>query len=547
MKRLDLRISQGISKYLFFLIVILIVSSAFASTEEGKKLFEQKCDKCHSLERPLSKTNDLEGWKRTTSRMSKYSEGAITEQEAVKIAEYLYSRQSVIVTTEKKEEQKEIKGITEMEKHEIFDFKSVRANQFIDPTVCGECHSEIYKQWNGSMHSRAFTDPLWRSATKLFFKEATKKEEILEMKACVKCHTPLGFRSYSITSPKEDYNKVTGLPAQGIFCNWCHNISEVKHLGDAGYEVEPGGGEDNPSTMLGPFKDSTSNYHPTKYSELHTKSEFCGLCHNVSHAANKLPIERTYEEWKNSPYNTGNPETTVNCQDCHMRQRPGIPTTGKTKRPDNPGKACNDGPDRNHIWTHYFVGANAIVTKLLGSNLHAQMAIERLQNAADLEIIKGDSYRKAELSHIKVKVINSGAGHYLPTGLTEVRQIWLEVKITDAIGRIILHSGGLDENSEIDKDAVLYYTQLGNTRGEPVINVALADRILYDHRIPPKGYVIEKYAFNIPPDAISPLKVRVTLKYRSISKGLARTLLGDDAPEILVIDMAGVEDEIRFD
>ncbi len=92
-----------------------------------------------------------------------------------------------------------------------------------------------------------------------------------------------------------------------------------------------------------------------------------------------------------------------------MRQRPGIPSTGKTDRPDNPGTACDDGPDRKHIWTHYFVGANAIVTKLLGSEMHAKMAIERLQNAADLELTKGGIYRKNKVSQIKVKVINSGA------------------------------------------------------------------------------------------------------------------------------------------
>ncbi len=143
----------------------------------------------------------------------------------------------------------------------IFKFKNVRVEQFIDPSICSECHSEKYKQWSGSMHSKAFIDPLWRSATKLFFKEAKKEGEIIEMRACVKCHTPLGFRSYSITSPEDDYDKLAKLPAQGIFCNWCHNISEIKHIGDAGYEVEPGGGLENPSTMLGPLKDAYSDFH----------------------------------------------------------------------------------------------------------------------------------------------------------------------------------------------------------------------------------------------------------------------------------------------
>ncbi len=533
-------------------VFFIIFSSSFASAslEEGEILFKTKCIKCHTLERALSKTKSLSAWKRTTRRMAKYSGQAgeiIASSEVKMIAEYLAGRGvAKKEAPAEKAEDKAIKQAIEIEKHEMFDFKKVRVEQFIEPEVCEGCHSEIFKQWNGSMHSKAFVDPIWRAATKLFFKDAKTTGEILEMKACVKCHTPLGFRSYLISSPADDYDKLADLPAQGIFCNWCHNINEVKHLGDAGYDVEPGGGEEDPSTMLGPFKDSSSPFHPTKYSELHTKSEFCGLCHNVSHAANKLPIEQTYSEWKNSPYNTGNPDTTIHCQDCHMRQRPGIPATGKTDRPDNPGRACDDCPDRDHIWTHYFVGANAIVTKLLGSDMHAEMAIERLQNAADLELIKNDLYRKSSLATIQVKVINSGAGHYLPTGITEVRQMWLDVSITDAAGKTLLRSGGLDKEGNIDKTAVKYYTQLGNEKGEPVLNVALADRILYDYRIPPKGYVIEKYTFYIPDDAISPIKIDISLKYRSASQGLAQTLLGKDAPEIPVVVMTNLKEEIDF-
>lgn len=527
---------------------ISLVSTAFASASyhAGKPLFESKCSKCHSLERALSKQKDLAAWQRTTQRMSHYSGGAITAQDADRIAEYLAGRGKAPKVEAAVPGTRAIEKVDELEKHEMFDFKKVRVEQFIDPEVCEGCHSAQFKEWNGSMHSKAFVDPLWRSATKLFFSESQTSEEVLEMKACVKCHTPLGFRSYTITSPGHDYDAVTGLPAQGIFCNWCHNISEVKHLGDAGYEVEPGGGEDDPSTMLGPFDDADSPYHPTKYSELHTKSDFCGLCHNVSHAANKIPLEQTYSEWKNSPYNTGDPATTVNCQDCHMRQRPGVPSTGKTARPNNPGKACDMGPDRKHIWTHYFVGGNAIVTKLLGSELHAKMAIERLQNAADLEIISDDSYARKKLSSFRVKVINSGAGHYLPTGLTEVREMWLDIKVTDDRGDVLFRSGTLDKDGNVDRHAVIYKTHLGNAKGEEVLNVAKADRILYDHRIPPKGYAIEQFSFYIPEDAAGPLTIHVDLKYRSASQALARTLLGKDAPEIPVVTMARTDHTIEF-
>ena len=143
-------------------------------------------------------------------------------------------------------------------------------------------------------------------------------------------------------------------------------------------------------------------------------------------------------------------------------------------------------------------------------------------------------------------MINSGAGHYLPTGITEVRQMWLDVKISDHRGKTIFRSGSLDKNGDIDKNAVLYYTQLGNAKGEPILNVALADRILYDHRVPPKGYLIEKYAFQIPTDATYPLTVKATLKYRSASQSLANKILGDAAPKIPVVDMVSLVDKIAF-
>ncbi len=519
------------------LFTLIIISSIFAS-DEGKKLFEEKCDKCHPLERALSKTKNEASWQRTVERMAKKIPGMIGKNDEPLIAKYLAG----IVKTEKTKEDEKKEGVEDPD----FKFKKVKVEQFINPEVCADCHSEIFKQWKGSMHSKAFVDPVWRAATKIFSKHASTLEQKLEMRSCVKCHTPLGFRSYSIFSPEDDYDKLEDLPAQGIFCNWCHNINEVKHLGDAGYEVDAGGGESDPSIMLGPFKDASSDFHPTKFSELHTKSDFCGLCHNVSHAANKLPIEQTYDEWKKSPYNTGNPETTVNCQDCHMRQKPGVPATGKTARPDNPCKAADEGPDRKHIWTHYFVGGNAIVPKLLGSEIHSQMAIERLINAADLEIIKDTTYNKNNKGQIKIKVTNSGAGHYLPTGLTEIRQMWLDIKVTDNNNKTIYRSGELDKDGEIDKDAVTYHTILGNENGEQVNNVALADRILMDHRIPPKGYVIEKYFFNIPSSAVSPLKIEVVLKYRSASPDILKLILGERAPELPIIDMARTTGKIEF-
>ena len=500
----------------------------------------------------MNKIKTMESWKKVVERMRRKKPKLFSKGEGDEIAEYLYSvrgkkgkkKKVGKITPEKKDHSGVSKGpantqnklsVTKNENGH-FNFKKLDIHQFIEPDQCAGCHDEIFKQWTGSMHNNSFNDPFWKATTKLFAEEAKTEGEIVEIKMCIKCHAPLGFRSGTITSPKDDFDNVPGILKQGLFCNWCHNISEAKSIENADYELDPGDGDD-PSSMLGPFDDSISDFHPSKFSKLHTSSDFCGLCHNVSHGVNLTPIESTYDEWKKGPYNTGDPKTTVHCQDCHMRQTPSVASTGKTERPDNPGFACSSGPKRPHIPTHYFVGGNTIPGEGFGNKLHQKMATHRLKNAADLEIIESGNYRKSSMAVIKVKVINSGAGHYLPTGMSEIRQMWLDIKVKDGANRVIFSSGFVDKGGKVDPEAVMYNTVLGNSKGEPIINIALADRVLKDYRIPPKGYVMEHYSFFIPGYIHGSLTVEVTLRYRSSSQALVNRALKDKAPKLPIIDM----------
>lgn len=79
-------------KNLFVLFAIVFMLVACSSTQEGKALFEAKCAQCHSLEKSLNATKNLEQWKQTTAAMVRYANGAITNQDAEKIADYLASR-----------------------------------------------------------------------------------------------------------------------------------------------------------------------------------------------------------------------------------------------------------------------------------------------------------------------------------------------------------------------------------------------------------------------------------------------------------------------
>ncbi len=409
--------------------------------------------------------------------------------------------------------------------------------QFTDPTVCRACHPEIYEQWQGGMHSMAARDPLFRAAVEFTLQGVTEDWETAEARLCVRCHTPIGHAVGLIPTSNEldDANLEKLGEREAVNCDFCHSVRASAGIGNAPYILDPGQGQGDMGLKRGPFADSVSPIHETQFSELHTRSEFCGACHNVTHAVTDTPLETTYVEWRESPYNSGDPQTSVQCQDCHMRQLPGVPATGKTERPDNPGKACTTGPEREHIWAHNKVGGNVALPTLLGNEAVARMAEERLKNAADLAIV-AEGLAGGELGAITVEVVNSGAGHYLPTGLTEVRQMWLAVTVEDDQGHLVFSSGAVDEEGNVDPQAVLYNTVLGDAEGHHTLNVARVTRVLKDYRIPPQGRQEERYSFLVPEEA-SYLEITATLRYRSAPQDVVNLLLGEDAPTLPIIDM----------
>jgi mono/diheme cytochrome c family protein len=333
---------------------------------------------------------------------------------------------------------------------------------------------------------------------------------------CVACHTPFGGDSGEVpptTGPQISQNTL-----EGIQCDFCHTLTDPQTYG--------------PSVVKrGQFSDSGSTFHETAYSELLTTSYFCGLCHDQNSPDNNLPLQATYTEWKNSPYATQG----IQCQDCHMTPGPGV-----TK--PNPGKAAVGGPDRPHIYTHDFTGGNA---SELASGEHRQLARRNLQAAATLQLTTPASTTPGSDLEVLVTVNNTGAGHYLPTGVTEIREMWLDVTVIDAGGNTVYQSGAIDENGAVDPRAVMYRTEFRDKDGQPTNKPWLAAGILADHRVPPMGSLTEKYGIPVPADAALPLTVQATLRYRTAPQPLVDDLLGRDELAIPVIDMASARAEVR--
>ncbi|NOY53414.1 MAG: cytochrome c554 family protein [Deltaproteobacteria bacterium] len=418
-----------------------------------------------------------------------------------------------------------------------------RSDQFFTPDICGGCHRKIYDQWKGSMMGNAWKDPVFIAVYKSYLRRAETGPEKEETAMCPRCHTPVG---YLADEPGRYLTGELSAPARsGVYCDVCHTVSSSAGVGNGAFILKPGNAaEGKGGTKFGPRRDSVSPFHRTAYSELHTRSELCGMCHDVAHAHNIMPIENTYTEWRTSPYNTGDPKTSTHCQDCHMRQTPSVAATGITARPDTPGFAAPKGmgaKHRTHVWQHWFVGGNAMVPELLGNPAWAQMARDRLSKAV-VVAVKGATkpVRAGKLFRFEVRVDNVGAGHYLPTGLTYVRQMWLHVTVKGPDGRVLYESGGLDRDGNLGPDAVIYKTVLGEGGKErkPTFFLPAAVQVLSDKRIRPKGYSVEHYAFVVPEDVRGEIVIRVVVRYRSAPQFLVNKLLGKDAPVLPVFDMA---------
>jgi hypothetical protein len=98
-----------------------------------------------------------------------------------------------------------------------------------------------------------------------------------------------------------------------------------------------------------------------------------------------------------------------------------------------------------------------------------------------------------------VRVVNQ-AGHKLPTGYPEGRQMWINLKAYDGAGEVVYESGrydGAEDRLVRDADAKVYEVKQGISEalaalvGEPAgasFHFLLNNEVVKDNRIPPRGY-----------------------------------------------------------
>jgi hypothetical protein len=400
----------------------------------------------------------------------------------------------------------------------------LKRNQFDDATVCGGCHAEIYAQWRASMMSQAWEDPIYRGMLRLA-SEATQGQVD---NFCTGCHTPIGLTTGQI-NPEFSRAPVAFTaehnPLPGVDCESCHNISARTGLDNGAYVLTPNA--HGKPTKFGPRKNAVSPYHDTVYSDIHRRSDFCAPCHNVTHPFTTVAVERTYDEWLESPYSLAGED----CQSCHM--------------PTFAGKAAVMGPDRSDVASHWFPGGNATVLEHFGSKDNAQRARAMLARAGTVELIDlPAAFTPGKISKVRIKVSNTGAGHKLPTGFPEGREVWIDLKLVDSNGREVYRLGAVKDGTT-EPGTRNFKVHLGDADGHELdLEVWKAAQILSDNRIMPKGQMVEEFSFVVPADAVGPITVRADLNYWAFPQKLVDFLLGPNKVHVEITHMASAEGRV---
>ncbi|MDT8419077.1 MAG: multiheme c-type cytochrome [Desulfuromonadales bacterium] len=415
----------------------------------------------------------------------------------------------------------------------LFTYQSSGVD-FNPPSVCSGCHPQQFEEWSGSVHALALVDPVYQGELLLAYKKAGHDVT----RQCEGCHSAAGVVTGELTRPGLD--GLSEMALAGVSCDVCHSVVGTTHWETPSHEPENGSlvlrpgieTADGPMpAKRGPFapdEECGMGFHKCEESPLHKQADLCAGCHQVYHYDAHFPLEATYLEWKHGPYAQNN----IHCQDCHMVETETFLQAADSFR--KPGKG---------EYRHYFNGANYLLYALakaaaeksgdaeLAANLQNkyEMAVKRLQAAAELEV--SPLYRDGVLAELKVRVRNLRAGHNLPTSLTNIRQMWLEISARNEQGELLYQSGVMEGSGQLPENVRQFNSDGMGADLHFALDPWVITAFSRHDTIPPKGYKDVYYGLS-GAQVKGTLLIEAKLRYRQADQQIAEKLLASAADKI---------------
>ncbi len=363
-----------------------------------------------------------------------------------------------------------------------------------DAAWCGQCHAAEYQAWSQSVHSVAAKDPM------MVF--CLKTEEGLAgpqySRLCAGCHDPVSART-------GDFTVTSG---RGVTCLGCHDVTAL---------TQAGGNADLQATA----HDWTQDHKAwaTASLDLLRRPEFCGGCHSQFVPGSGLVAIQTLDEYESGPY-----APATRCVDCHMKPLPG------------------GGYD------HHFPGGNVY----LGQILQATPPPASADAGSTDSLVAEQTYNLTHLVQLQAQTVsggvlvtvrNSGSGHGFPTGVTDIREPWVELQPKDQSGNVLAHVGGPASSTDLlPAGAARLGTDIASADGTPLLlhQLSLVTRIPFDVRVP-SGEAQTFFVSTAQGLPAGTASIDAVLLYRNVRTTYYRAATGDDAGAAPTLEMARVQ------
>ncbi len=453
---------------------------------------------------------------------------------------------------------------------------------FMDSKRCGECHKDIYRQWESSMHHfSSFNNRFYRQ-TILHMQEL---DGLKGSRWCAGCHDHAVFFNGRFDRPMKEQAD-TPEAQNGLGCVSCHSIVHVDgSMGNADFIIQYPplhriASSRNP--VIRELDRFLTYLNPEPHRRTFMKAfmrednaEFCSACHKVhlDRPVNNYRWLRgfnEYDNWQASGVSGQGarsfyyPEKPMQCADCHM----------PLVRSNDPGNL--DGM----VHSHRFAAANTAVafvnkdarqlgadeqfltSKFITVDLFAASPVEPTtevpmrRRAADALALAstfavgeeaepsgpvvlrdvgklaapidapGVRFEPGSTVRVDAVVRTRKIGHFFPGGTVDAFDCWLEFQARDARGRIMAWSGRVHDNGrgEVDPGAHFYKSYLLDAAGNPINkrNAWQARSVLYVHLIPPGAADTVHFLVTIPKGAVSPITFEAKLNYRKFTESYTK-------------------------
>ena len=300
---------------------------------------------------------------------------------------------------------------------------------------------------------------------------------------CAVCHEAIGpVESHARAAGVGGYEgnpTWTSTRTGNVFAFRPEETRGLTGIGNSGYALAP-------SAFFA--SDGAAHRRPSAAARAYARSsEACGACHDVrlfgadaigapERGEHFKRLRNAYSEWRawaDDEARRGRSAPT--CQDCHMSLFPGVCAPGGQGGGGCPGGTHLEGrapgelplariapssERASRVSVHGFASVDVPMARELPDAFANDATLDAFDLPLGIRARRDLLLRRAlrltleaprrsgGTLEVPVVIENVGAGHRVPAGFSQEREIWVELSITDATGRVLYSVGHLDAEDE---------------------------------------------------------------------------------------------------